>query len=301
MNKQISINKMSEQMGLTSRTLRFWESEHLFTSDRDVDSGWRTYDEHAILCIKITAFLRKMGVSIRKIKKVIEDMSMDALYHVISEELENLDADAKVMIERRMKLEQMRIFLLQQKNVTINDENFEQMQVFHSNLESIREVRTMIDYKTSDFMKIVTLSPMRMVYHIAVSANPEDEAMKPVLDWLKSENLMGTARLFGGNVKPMPDEEGDPYGYAFYASIPEAIAIPEHLNEIRLPGGIYATIDSTDDIGGSWGQLMKELSVNTKYESDDLRVCLEEHIRNDNPDGCENMYSLRLMEPVKLK
>ncbi|MDD5936523.1 MAG: MerR family transcriptional regulator, partial [Clostridiales bacterium] len=40
---------MSEQMGLTSRTLRFWESEHLFTSDRDVDSGWRTYDEHAIL------------------------------------------------------------------------------------------------------------------------------------------------------------------------------------------------------------------------------------------------------------
>lgn len=58
MNKHISINKMAEQMGLTSRTLRHWESEKLFSSIRDVDSGWRTYDENAILCIRLTALLR---------------------------------------------------------------------------------------------------------------------------------------------------------------------------------------------------------------------------------------------------
>ena len=39
MNKPISINKVAEQMGLTSRTLRHWESEKLFSSIRDVESG----------------------------------------------------------------------------------------------------------------------------------------------------------------------------------------------------------------------------------------------------------------------
>lgn len=70
MKEVISINKVSEQMGLTSRILRYWESEHLFTSIRNADSGWRTYDEYAILCIQITSFLRKMDIPIKEIKAV---------------------------------------------------------------------------------------------------------------------------------------------------------------------------------------------------------------------------------------
>lgn len=29
------------------------------------------------------------------------------------------------------------------------------------------------------------------------------------------------------------------------------------------------------------------------------RLCLEEHIRNEKPDGCGNEYHLTLMEPMK--
>lgn len=99
-------------MGLTSHTLRYWESEHLFTSNRDVESGWRTYDEHAILCIRITVFLRKMNVPIKEIKSVIENMNTSALCQVISKELEKPDLGTKEIIERRTKLEQMQSFLL---------------------------------------------------------------------------------------------------------------------------------------------------------------------------------------------
>lgn len=35
MEKLITINKLTEQIGLTSRTLRYWESEGLFESERD--------------------------------------------------------------------------------------------------------------------------------------------------------------------------------------------------------------------------------------------------------------------------
>ena len=302
MKKLISINKMAEQMGLTSRTLRYWESEHLFTSNRDGESGWRTYDEHAILCIQITAFLRKMDVPIKEIKSVIENMNMSALCKVISKELEKTDVKTEEIIERRTKLEQMQSFLSQRKNLPINAESFEQILIWNLSVDTMKkEEKSMMNDNTSENIQFVTIPPMRMVYHIAVSTNPEDEAMNPVLEWIKSENLMGTARLFGGNMEPMPSGEEAPYGYGFFASIPETIAIPENLQEMRLPGGIYAIMDSTDDISGSWQRLMKDLSNNTKYISDRSRLCLEEHVRTDNPEGCENMYSLRLMEPVKLK
>jgi DNA gyrase inhibitor GyrI len=107
--------------------------------------------------------------------------------------------------------------------------------------------------------------------------------------------------IFGGNMNPMPSDEGKPYGYGFCASIPEGITIPEYLKEMTIPEGLYAVMESTDDITTSWKILMKQLSSHDKYKSDRSRLCLEEHIRNDNPEGCGNEYSLRLMEPVKRK
>lgn len=66
MNRSVvSIHRLAEQMGLTSRTLRHWESEGLFKSERDTSSGWRVYDEHALSCIRITAILRKIDIPIK--------------------------------------------------------------------------------------------------------------------------------------------------------------------------------------------------------------------------------------------
>ncbi len=62
MNRSVAINKLSEEMGLTSRTLRHWESEGLFTSERDASSGWRVYDENALIRIRITAILRRLDI-----------------------------------------------------------------------------------------------------------------------------------------------------------------------------------------------------------------------------------------------
>ncbi|MDF2905256.1 MAG: MerR family transcriptional regulator [Herbinix sp.] len=302
MNKPLVINKVAEQMGLTSRTLRHWESEKLFSSIRDVESGWRTYDENAILCIQITTFLRKMDVPIKEIKSVIDCMNICKLYEVISNKIMALDIDSEEIIFRRKHLEQLLSFLSERRNLPINVESLFLIQEVIRKFENIeKEDLSMVNYSTTDHIKFITLPAMRMVYHIAISTSPEDEAMEPVLNWIKSANLLGTARLFGGNMKPMPSGEGKPYGYGFCASIPESVAIPEHLKEMTLPGGLYAVIESTDDIEVSWKILMKHLSGHDKYKSDRSRLCLEEHIRNDNTEGCGNEYSLRLMEPVKLK
>lgn len=72
------------------------------------------------------------------------------------------------------------------------------------------------------------------------------------------------------------------------ASIPNAVAVSEILKEMMLPGGLYAVLESADDIEGSWKVLMNDLSASDKYKPDKSRLCLEEHIRNDNPDGSGN-------------
>lgn len=305
MNKPIAIHKLSAQVGLTSRTLRHWESEGLFSSIRDKDSGWRVYDENAVLCIRITTFLRKFDVPINEIKTVMDDKTFEKLREVITNRLSLLKAQRVANTSKEKQLIQFLSFLQEQNNQLITDTNLPQIL---ANITPINE----IEYEMEDFimsnlnengqsLRFIMLPSMRVAYNIAVSTSPEDEAMKPVIDWIKSANLTGTARLLGGNMNPMPSGDGKPYGYGMCASIPDDIGVPHHLKEMRLPGGLYAMLESSDDIGGSWKTLVKLLSKNDKYEPDRSRLCFEEHIRNDNPDGSGNEYFLNLLEPVKTK
>ena len=70
---------------------------------------------------------------------------------------------------------------------------------------------------------------------------------------------------------------------------------------MTVQGGLYAVMESSDDIGGSWNKLMDYLQAHEEYTPDSTRLCYEEHVRNDAPDGSGNEYFLRLMEPVKRK
>ena len=87
----IAINKVSAEMGISSRTLRYWEEAGLFKSIRDTQSGWRMYDDYALQCIRVTNFLRRLDISIRDIKKVIEDKTVDSLCYVLKKKLNRLD------------------------------------------------------------------------------------------------------------------------------------------------------------------------------------------------------------------
>ncbi len=101
MNRSVAINKLSEQMGLTSRTLRHWESEGLFKSSRDTSSGWRIYDENALLCIRITAVLRKIDIPIKDIKSVIANKSPSQLSAVVENKISTLKLQrAEVLLYR---------------------------------------------------------------------------------------------------------------------------------------------------------------------------------------------------------
>jgi DNA-binding transcriptional MerR regulator len=300
MNKSIAIHKLAAQLGLTSRTLRHWESEGLFTSGRDQDSGWRVYDEDAVLRIRLTALLRKHDVPISDIKTVTDENSFEKLQAVVLSRLSDLKAQKLKNAFKENQLLRFSEFLLGQAGSMITDDHLSRLSAFAKvimNSDDKKEDYHMPDYKENgNSLKFVTLPSMRAVYHVAVGVSPEDFAMDPVMEWLNSEHLNGTARLFGGDMPPLPKGDGKPYGYGFCASIPENTPISDPLKEIRLPGGVYAMLESTDDIGASWKALMKLLSENENYMSDRSRLCLEEHLPND-----ANGFHIMLLEPVKAK
>lgn len=305
MNLPIAINKLSVQLGLTSRTLRHWESEGLFKSTRDQESGWRVYDEEAVICIKITAALRKFDIPLRDIKTILNTRTLEVVESVIKKQLFLLDRTTKEVGVRKNILNSILIYLEgireNQTGSSLTElGNMINTVMQHDHNEKKEDI-IMVNNEVSKDIRFITLPPMRMVYNTAVGTSPEDEAMAPVIEWLEAADLMGTARLFGGNVKPFPSSTNPQYGYGMCASIPEGVEIPAHLKEMRFLGGLYAMMPSSEDIYGSWQLFIRYLSQNNEYKPDESRLCLEEHIRNDNPKGQGNQFILNLLEPVKRK
>lgn len=304
MSNMIGIDKLSQEIGVTSRTLRHWESQGLFASQRDTSSGWRMYDEQTVLAIRITAWLRGFDIGIKDIKTVLTDMSFRTVHRVMTQYVNEMIDHKNECISKEITLKKW----LEQSYKYLDEPITAQLLLQMSHVPSLpsnmkHEVRMSMSNQWSNYsapIKFITLPPMRMVGHVVVSASPEEEAIEPLADWLVQAELQGTARLFGKNEEPLPDVESNVYGYGAYASIPENIDIPSHLAEVRFSGGVYAMMESTDDITGSWQLLMKKLNEHPDYEPDsEARFCLEEHIRNDNPAGSSNAYWLQLFEPVR--
>jgi len=304
MDHFVAIHKLSEQLDLTSRTLRHWEAEGLITSQRDIDSGWRCYDSRNVFFIRVTALLRDFDISLKDIKKILNSGKCEMLENVIRQHLSELDETrlAFSSLEKRLRS------LLQDLGSLgpeLTEQNLEQILTGISSVnagDAEKEKSNMLQEKIiNPSVRFVTMPPMRAAYYIAISSSPEEEALKTIIDWIKVKRLEGTARLFGGDMPPYPSGEGRPYGYGVLASIPDNVEVAEPLKEMTVQGGLYAVMESSDDIGGSWNKLMDYLQTHEEYTPDSTRRCYEEHVRNDAPDGSGNEYFLRLMEPVKRK
>ncbi len=305
MDQHIAIQKLSEQMGLTSRTLRHWEAEGLIKSSRDPYSGWRSYDSHNVLRIKVTALLRSYDISLRDIKKILDSGCCETLCAVVRRYLRMLADQKRLNDSAEKSLKALLSLLNGHKGERLHEAALEQMLLTipaGEDGEQKKEDQIMMNTNNANLhVRIVTLPAMRAAYYVAVSVSPEDEALETVTGWLKAQNLTGTARIFGGDMPPMPGGDNKPYGYGVLASIPAGVSVCAPLKETNVPGGLYAVLESSDDIGGSWKKLMQYLSNHEEYTPDCSRKCYEEHIRNDAPEGSGREYFLNLMEPVKRK
>lgn len=291
MSGLISINILSAKINVSSRTLRHWEDMGLFKSTRDLQSGWRMYDEEAVNCIRITDLLRRLDLSIEDIKKILENKSVDELINALKKQLNKLEKMSDDLSKRRIAISEI-IKIIQNTGDAVSVEDIVNLLIPVSvdrtkkqmiNNRNNRDNKEIVDMSIFNLNYdyeyiIVALAPMRTaaVHHYGLE--PEDPS--PTDTWIKENNLLGTARFFGFNTDPYPTEENPEFGYDFCVSIPENVDIPDYLYEKRLPGGIYAAFTNEDvGMGELWSKIHRGLAnPEWEWEFDTTREPLEEHI-----------------------
>jgi len=107
-------------------------------------------------------------------------------------------------------------------------------------------------------VRLERLQTMRAAYVHVLSASPEEDAQRKILEWAKSKSLLDLhgLRLFGRNT--YPTENPEPHGYEYYLTIGEEVETGQDGIETReLPGGLYAVLRFTDltHIRDAWKKL----------------------------------------------
>ncbi|MCL2255031.1 MAG: MerR family transcriptional regulator [Lachnospiraceae bacterium] len=301
-----AINKVSMDMGISSRTLRYWEAAGLLTSVRDAGSGWRLYDEEALQCIRIIDLLRRLDLSTREIKIIIDSRSADSLCHILQKRLTKIEKTRSDLETLKAVIAEIIVVVKADSSLTLSSlENIllpitlERKKHIAAKLKGGFRVKSVKD--KYDDVQIVKMAPSRAVAYSCVDTEPEDKAFSPVKEWIEKNKLEGTMRIFGFNTEPYPSGN-NPYGFGFCATIPEGINIPEPLYEMKIPGGLYAVIPGNTYEGDpSFGwKKVHDLCHDNEWEwkYDESRIGLEEHI--ERADG-KSEFIISILFPIKKK
>ena len=307
MNGLTVINKVASEFGINSRTLRHWETAGLFTSTRDVLSGWRMYDEQALERIRVTDLLRRLDFSINDIKEILEKRTVESLCHVLKKQLSRLNKTSSDLEMRKETINELIVVLETELTFTLSSlENILLPVALERKKHVIKKLHGGFEMENAknkfDDVKYINLAPARAVAFNAVSKEPEGEAMEPVFKWITENNFESTARIYLFNIDPYQEQTTDgSYGMGCCATIPEGQKIPEHLYEKKLPGGIYAVLEDDGNMGivERWEKMGKILrDPEWEWEYDGREGCrgLEEHIERVGGGSY-----ISVMLPVKKK
>ncbi len=89
----MKIKQVEELVGINSKTIRFYEDQGLLTPKR-ADNGYREYHEPEIVRLKQIKFLRKLGVPISQIQRLLEhSLSLESCLQIHLTELDRQKED----------------------------------------------------------------------------------------------------------------------------------------------------------------------------------------------------------------
>ena len=308
-----TIRQVSLDYGITRRMLCYYEDVGLLVSRRKDGYAYRVYDVDNIKRLQQIIILRKLQIPVKQIKNILNNQDAVTTIEIFKQNISELDEEIAALSVVKSILSRFVEELQEKADVRLkldllNDTTMLSIVNTLSFSENKIKERVMMEElnKASDTLRkfdevqYVNLSPARAVAFNAIGREPEGDAAKPVFKWIEENNLKGTARIYLFNIDPYPTEENPEYGMGCCATIPEGIEIPEHLYELKLPGGIYAVIsDYEGDPSHGWAKMEALLSdPKWEWEYDGREGCRghEEHI--ERADGG---FIIPVMLPVKKK
>jgi DNA-binding transcriptional MerR regulator len=286
----IKITDLVSQLGLSSRSLRYYEQVGLIKSVRPQFEKYRFYDEQAVERLKQIIVLRKMQIPVKDILRIYENEDMTTVVEVFVERINELDEQVGALSEmKRIVGEFLRamtargitkisalplLYEEMDKKLTIFEE---QKPVTFEGLSAVSEKLA----KPVEF-SIVDLPPMKVLTSfLKPDTNESDFA-----GFLRYIQLNGLSQATSGNHRQFEfqTEAGD----VLMVGIPDDYVNDSKYLDYPFAGGLFAVVNVflDEDLGQAFRAVIRQLDGNPYYQ---FAYCADGTSRH--PTLLENLIS----------
>lgn len=321
----MTISQVSKSFSVSTRMLRYYEQVGLIESYRWEDYAYRMYDETALTRLRQILILRKLRISLKQIKEILqkpdaviaikvfqqniselddEIAALSTIKGILSRFVDELQKAADIQINRLITQDETVLAAIESLSLTsINfkeDKTMDKLKNAEEHLSRLKDVR------------IVYLPPAAVAAAHHIGDEPERHAYTMIDKLVRDTGLCKIKpdlRHYGFN-HPNPVDETGCHGYEIWVTIPEDMEVPVPLTKKHFAGGLYAAHMIPMGNFNEWEWLFDWVNKNEKYEfagdmQDQEHMCglLEEHLNYVNHVYMDNTepedLQLDLLMPVR--
>lgn len=321
-----TIGEVSREMGVSTRTLRYYEQMGLIAPIQRAAGAYRAYDAATVARLRQIVVLRKLRMPLRQVAAVLEADSAAAAIEAFQQSLAELDEELDALqairdvigafIARLGQLSQLGL-----EPALLDDAALlEVADALTLRRHRLAEPRTMADLEQASQrlaelkdkdVRIVYLPPATVASaHCIGGADGPEQASAEMLDRFISEARLQeaypAARHFGFNNPDQPTE-GEGHGYERYVTIPDDLEVPPPLTRKRFAGGLYAAHAIPMGAWEEWQSLYEWAAASELYEPrwgsvEGVYGWLEEHLNYWGwAAASDGQRQVDLLLPVRLK
>lgn len=109
-SKSVQIGVLAKQLGITTRTIRYYEEIGLMGKTERIGGGTRTYNKDDILRLKFILKLKGLGISLKEIHELsdIFDINEQDFHTITPKLIEILDRHISLVDEKMASLSSLR-------------------------------------------------------------------------------------------------------------------------------------------------------------------------------------------------
>jgi DNA-binding transcriptional MerR regulator len=331
MNQLQTISTVSKNLGVSSRTLRYYEQIGLIESSRIEDYAYRVYDEDTIRRLRQIIILRKLRVPVRQIREIFCNSDAVSVIEIFERNISELNEQITALATVKSILSHLVSELHEKANMRLQLDYLSESAVF-SILDSltfpkntIMEEKSMEDLNNANEslnkltdVRIIYLPPMTIATASATGDGCEGIVAGIIDKFVGEHNLLKIKpdiRHFGFDCSQGQTGIGEnSHKYQMWVTIPEDMDVPEPLVKRTFTGGLYASHMIKMGDFDHWKLLHDWVSTSEQYENDwnsvrvspiedDMDRCLEEQLNYwgnlQNPNFDPGKMQLDLLFPIK--
>ena len=292
-----TIGQISKQYGISIQTLRYYEEIGLINSIRDNENSYRFYDETVIKQIHSVIFLRKLRISLKQIKEILDNQNAAATVEILERNIRELDEEitslstVKSILTRFTEELRAKTDMILQLDV-LNDtaafsviDSLSFPKNYINNSVSVKENFTMEDLnkanetlnklkRSEGQVRIIFVPPMTVSVNRDLTEEQEKIAEEFAPELVKIKPDVRLFAVFNCSVEDLKDLDTQPS--EGWASIPDDIELPEGLFKKTFEGGLYAAYSGIESVE-SFRALAEWVNESEKFEvANDGRPLLDE-------------------------